>query len=92
MSMKNVLIGLVLLIGVSLIGEVQGTALNSVGSPPICAAGGCGAISCAFGGGIGVGLGTVHVDNAIECAAGYYACCHLTAYCFSVLRCPVIPE
>ena len=60
----------------------------------LCAAGGCGALSCKFAGEITVAGSGVMIDTNIACAPGYFACCHLTAYCFvpGPFECPLPPQ
>ncbi|WP_035140979.1 hypothetical protein [Flavobacterium daejeonense] len=57
------------------------------GTKPTCAAGGCNASSCSFSGEISVmGSGTT-VSCSVSCDSSTWACCHLTAYCFSKTKC-----
>lgn len=53
---------------------------------PTCASGGCNATSCSYSGEISVMGSGVTVSNSISCQ-DTWACCHLTAYCFSKSRC-----
>jgi hypothetical protein len=70
------------------------TAQNVPIKTRLCAAGGCGAISCEFSGEINVAGSGVMIDAVIHCAPGYFACCHLTAYCFvpGPFECPLPPQ
>lgn len=57
------------------------------GGAPTCAAGGCHSSSCSYSGTITVMGSGVAVSNSVSCDASTYACCHLTAYCFSKSKC-----
>ena len=50
--------------------------------PPTCTAGGCNASSCSYSGTITVMGSGVQVSNSVSCQ-DTWACCHVTAYCFS---------
>ena len=50
--------------------------------PPTCTAGGCNATSCSYSGTITVMGSGVQVSNSVTCQ-DTWACCHVTAYCFS---------
>jgi len=57
------------------------------GGAPTCAAGGCHSSSCSYSGTITVMGSGVQVSNSVSCDAATYACCHLTAFCFSKSKC-----
>lgn len=60
-----------------------GFAAEELSEEPTCAAGGCDATECSFSGEI---MG-VAVSNSVTCVNDTYACCHLTAYCFTSPDC-----
>jgi len=64
----------------------QGTTTTNtdIHEEPDCASGGCGAISCSYSGRVG----PVEVSNSVTCGSGYFACCHITAFCFDGGVCP----
>lgn len=71
--------------GVSVEALAYGSGSGGSGGngPPFCMAGGCWARSCEFEGEI-AGSG---VTVKVTCDPGYYACCHVTAFCFEAERC-----